>query len=114
MAFVQEWIHRLEEGEGKKFLQKGLILLGALALGFWFNLRETDSFKNPESMDTAQLARRIADGKGYTTGVIRPLSLHVTKTHAPEREVSLTEHPELSQAPLYPVLLAAWLKVAPV
>lgn len=114
MAFVQEWIHRLEEGEGKKFLQKGLILLGALALGFWFNLRETDSFKNPESMDTAQLARRIADGKGYTTGVIRPLSLHVTKSHAPEREVSLTAHPELSQAPLYPWLLAAWLKVAPV
>ena len=67
MAFVQEWIHRLEEGDGKKFLQKGLILLGALALGFWFNLRETYSFKNPESMDTAQLARRIADGKGYTT-----------------------------------------------
>lgn len=114
MALVQEWIHRLEEGDGKKILQKGLILLGALALGFWFNLRETNSFSNPESMDTAQVARRIAEGKGFTTGVIRPLSLHVLKEHAPEKELDLEAHPELTQAPLYPFLLGMWLKVAPV
>ncbi len=114
MALVQEWIHKLEEGEGKKILQKGLILLGALALGFWFNLRETNSFSNPESMDTAQVARRISEGQGLTTGVIRPLSLDVLKKHAPEKELDLQSHPELSQAPLYPFLLGLWLKIAPV
>ena len=39
-------------------------------------------------MDTAQLARNIADGKGYTTLFIRPLSLYLVQKHNEARQAS--------------------------
>ena len=50
-----------------------------LALVVLYNLRAYRNFSTPEAMDSAQLARNIADGKGYTTLFIRPLSLYLVQ-----------------------------------
>jgi 4-amino-4-deoxy-L-arabinose transferase-like glycosyltransferase len=64
-------------------------------------------------MDMAQLARNIAHGKGFTTYVIRPLSLWQLKTNRDDRDQKFMEHPDLSNPPLYPLVLAGLFKFLP-
>ncbi|NIO76049.1 MAG: hypothetical protein GTN69_09260 [Armatimonadetes bacterium] len=58
-----------------------------------------------DTMDAAQAARRISEGRGFTTGFIRPLSL----AYHPETE----NHPDLYQPPLYPLTLGLLFCVLP-
>jgi hypothetical protein len=56
-------------------------LHGVLALAFRYDLRAYRNFSTPEAMDSAQLARNISEGKGYTTMFIRPFSLYLVQQH---------------------------------
>jgi hypothetical protein len=76
-------------------------------------------------MDTAQLARNIAQGKGYTTLFIRPFSMHLVQKRNLEKQgppevgkvadLALIRgmHPDLANPPVYPLALAALMKVLP-
>ena len=77
-------------------------------------------------MDAAQLARNIAEGKGYTTLFLRPFSLYLVQSHnqakragcADQRRLrtsrrSKPAHPDLANPPVYPLLLAGLMKVLP-
>ena len=55
------------------------------------------------SLDLAQVAERVASGRGFSTGFIRPLSLRFND--------SLFHHPELTHPPLYILVLAAGIKL---
>ena len=57
-----------------------------MALAVLYDLRAYRNFSTPEAMDTAQLARNIADGKGYTTSFIRPLSLYLVQRNTEARQ----------------------------
>jgi hypothetical protein len=114
MVQLQELIHKLEEGAGAQKLKWFSAVLGLVALVVLYNFFQFRSFSTPEAMEQAQLARNIAEGKGYTTQVIRPLSTHLLRTHRPDRDPMLkNNHPDLVHAPLYPGLLAASMKVLP-
>ena len=76
-------------------------------------------------MDTAQLARNISEGRGYTTLFVRPLSLYLVQKHneagAPVALTNAnfdfahvkTAHPDLANPPVYPILLAGLMKILP-
>ena len=100
----------------------GLVLL-LLAMGY--NWRAFHNLNSQEAMDTAQLARNLAEGKGYTTLFIRPFSLHLVKkrseaklgpqpsnSHADYTQIK-GMHPDLANPPVYPCLLAGLMKVLP-
>ena len=114
MIRVQEIIHSLEEGKWAKRI-RGLVLLlliGSLGLVYYLNL--TRNFTAPEAMDAAQLARNIADGRGYTTQFIRPLSLDILRQQGAVSDVELrSKFPDITNPPVYPMLLAALMKVLP-
>ena len=114
MIRVQEIIHSLEEGKWAKRI-RGLVLLlliGSLGLVYYLNL--TRNFTAPEAMDAAQLARNIADGRGYTTQFIRPLSLDILRQQgAVSESVLRSEFPDITNPPVYPLLLAGLMKVLP-
>ena len=114
MIRVQEIIHSLEEGKWAKRI-RGLVLLlliGSLGLVYYINL--TRSFTAPEAMDAAQLARNIAVGRGYTTQFIRPLSLDILRQQGAVSDVELrSKFPDITNPPVYPMLLAALMKVLP-
>lgn len=62
-------------------------------------------------MDQAQLARELARGNGFTTKVLRPMSIGQSQKNT-EGEATLLEASRDSyHSPLHPVLLAAVLKV---
>ncbi len=81
-------------------------------------MTEARNFAAPEAMDTAQLARNLAEGRGYTTSFIRPISLHLVREKMREsggdpRTILEYAHPDLENPPVYPALLAGVMKVLP-
>ncbi len=70
-------------------------------------------------MDAAQVARNVAEGRGYTTDFIRPFNIYLLQKH--NREIQATNavdcaptngaQPDLANAPVYPTVLAGLMKM---
>src|SRR2546423_13433460 len=108
MIRLQEWIHQFEVGEGTRTVRLVLAVLGLLALAAVYDCHEYRNFSTAEAMDTAQLARNIAEGGGYTTLFVRPLSLslveqHQIKANQRTNDFALLKsgHPDLANPPVY-------------
>jgi 4-amino-4-deoxy-L-arabinose transferase-like glycosyltransferase len=136
--FVQKLIHRLEVGGGLRYLRIGSGVLALLLVVVIYNWRGYRNLATLEAMDSAQLARNIALGKGYTTLFIRPLSIYLVSKHCSESQTDTTPsefgaaatespqpatspadmarlkgmHPDLANPPVYPLLLAGLMKLA--
>jgi hypothetical protein len=103
----------------------GFALLAVVLLVGLYNLRAYKNMGTQEAMDAAQLARNIAQGKGYTTLFIRPFSIHLVKKRNSKKEgvpavgsvPDLAQlrgmHPDLANPPVYPLVLAGLMKVLP-
>jgi 4-amino-4-deoxy-L-arabinose transferase-like glycosyltransferase len=125
MPFLQDWIHKLEEGEGSRYLKVAAFCLAILFLVLIYNLYAYRNLATPEAMDSAQLARNIAEGKGYTTSFLRPFSLYLVQSHNEAKTANAlasagadfaeirTAHPDISNPPVYPIVLAGLMKVLP-
>ncbi len=116
LHILQKLIHKLETGRGVLRLVVIILLVGVVC-GL-YDLRCFRNMAAPDAMDAAQLARNIARGHGYTTESIRPFSIHLLREKAddpsgkdPARIIG--PHPDLANAPVYPVMLAGLMKVAP-
>ncbi len=81
VEIIQNLIHKLEVGAGPRFFRITALLLVVLALVLRYDFHAYRNLATPEGMDAAQLARNIAEGKGYTTLFIRPLSLYLVQNH---------------------------------
>src|SRR5690242_4423640 len=120
MIRLQELIHKFEVGEGTRHVRAFAAILVLLALATVYDLREYRNFSTIEAMDTAQLARNIAEGRGYTTLFVRPLSISLVEPRQMQlgrrtNDFALLKsgHPDLSNPPLYPLILAGLMKVLP-
>src|SRR6187455_510873 len=85
MPFLQDLIHKLEEGTWFRYVRISLGCLAAIGLVVWYNARSYHNMKSPEAMDAAQVARNLAQGKGYTTHFIRPFSIYLVKKRAEKK-----------------------------
>ncbi len=131
---VQELIHKYEVGAGNRILKLILGFITLIALAVLYDYYSYRNLSTAEGMDAAQLARNISDGKGFSTSYIRPFSIFLLKKHALDQQPlagsslatnspfelptsgpwRLPEpHPDISNAPLYPTLLAGLLKIMP-
>jgi hypothetical protein len=123
---IQRLIHMSENGAGSRYLRFLVLGLTVVGLALVYNLRAYRNLATQEAMDSAQLARNIADGKGYTTLFIRPFSLYLVQRHneakhaaAPAAtnldfaQIKYSPHPDLANPPVYPVVLAGLMKVRP-
>ncbi|HUR46208.1 MAG TPA: hypothetical protein VMZ27_10065 [Candidatus Saccharimonadales bacterium] len=123
MAFrLQEFIHKYEVGAGARVIKMFLAAIALITLGVLYDSTGFRNMTTAEGMDAAQLGQRIADGKGFTTGLIRPLSLFLLakgrgdpeQILRPHEQKAVTEHPDLANGPVYPLVLSAVLKLSPV
>lgn len=122
---LQEIIHFIEVGAGQKVFRYVLPVVAVLGLALLYDFRGWTNFSTAEAMDSAQLARNIAQGKGYTTSFVRPLSLYLVQKKnqgnampsasgsTPDFALVKTLHPDLANPPVYPLVLAGLMKVAP-
>jgi hypothetical protein len=125
LEIIQNLIHKLEVGAGPRFFRITALLLVVLALFLRYDFHAYRNLATPEGMDAAQLARNIAEGKGYTTLFIRPLSLYLVQNHSVAASALAPTnasfdfahlngpHPDLANPPVYPVLLAGLMKILP-
>ncbi len=111
---LQEWIHRMELGAGAKYVRWFGILFGFAMLAVTYDSLCFRNFTNAEAMDMAQLGRNISRGEGFITKCVRPLSMGLTKKMRADRKALLEEgHPDLSNPPVYPMLVAGVLRMTP-
>jgi len=125
MVNLQEWIHKFEEGPYMRYLRVGLLCFALLSLWVGYNWRCYRNMTSLEAMDAAQVGRNVAEGKGFSTQFIRPLSIHFVKQRnetkygpvpsGPDADYPRLKgnHPDLENPPLYPLLLAGWMKAYP-
>jgi hypothetical protein len=116
--FVQDIIHKLELGGGHRVLKTVVGIIAIVALALLYDLAAFRNFSSPAAMDNAQLARNIAEGKGFRTEFIRPFSLYLLKrqtgpTPTNSAPAALAASPDISNPPAYPLVLAMVLKVMP-
>jgi len=121
---IQTLIHATEVGGGSRWLKYISLAVALVALVGFYDLRAYRNFYSPEAMDVAQVARNVAEGRGYTTEFIRPFSLYLVQKHnraGHPGEILSTNamdfaqinrpHPDLANAPVYPTVLAGLMKV---
>lgn len=142
MSGLQDWIYHWGEGKGSRYLKFFMLFLGVMALAVVYDLRAYKCFSNPKAMELAQLARNLAEGKGYSTDCIRPFDLHLLQQRVkqeadaelrrlpadrqawtPEQRARLERIlqagrldqplPDLANPPAYPALLAVFMQLAP-
>jgi hypothetical protein len=126
MPFLpQDLIHQLEMGGGRRYFRIGLAVLALVMLIVGYNWRAFRNMSAPEAMDAAQVARNLAEGRGFTTFFIRPLSMFLLEQHNREKHQAQPAgqaadpmrvkgpHPDLANPPVYPVVLAGLMKVLP-
>ncbi len=71
-----------------------LIALVLIFLYLIFMAGQFHGITDPNAMDYAQVAQNLAQGEGFTTNFIKPISL--------TRNASLDRHPDLTYPPLHP------------
>lgn len=103
---IQWFLHAFEQGTPALWIKRALLgaLVAALA-AMWFVVK-FNGFSNADAMDQAQIGRQIAAGQGYSTLYARPLALYLMLARTGRVESPL---PEVSQAPLGPLINAAIL-----
>jgi len=116
----QDLIHRLDVVGGPRVFRVGLAVLAVAALLCLYDWRAFKNMSTQEAMDSAQVGRNLAQGKGFSTGFIRPLSIYLLKRHGQQRPANASDparlngpHPDLANAPVYPLVLAGLMKVLP-
>lgn len=110
MKTLQDWVYSVEAGPIRVWLVRTALVLLVLGLSAWMGIREFNGLRTFEAMDLAQQARQIAEGKGFTTLLIRPLALWQVRANLEGAAPSVSAFPETLTPPLYPVLLAACFK----
>lgn len=123
MPFIQDLIHKLEVGPGMRHLRTALLVTAPVLLLVCYNLRAFKNMSTQEAMDSAQVARNLSEGKGFTTLFVRPFSMHLVSRHNRQSH-GITDlgkpadlarlkagHPDLANPPVYPVVLAGLMKL---
>src|ERR1035437_5543951 len=121
---IQELIHKLEVDSGVRRLNYLVLTLAVVALAVWYDTHCYRNFASPEAMDAAQVGRNLAEGHGFKTEFIRPFSIYLMQKHNhalhPAEGLSTNDfdfaqikglHPDLANAPVYPLVLAGLLKL---
>ncbi|MBM3871476.1 MAG: hypothetical protein FJ392_11005, partial [Verrucomicrobia bacterium] len=112
MPTLQEFIHSLEEGTGARAMKWVGFVVTFITLAVAYDLRGWRNFSSPEAMDAAQLARNLAEGRGFTTQHIRPASLYLLGNKSGSGSLT-NAHPDLANAPAWPILLSGAMRVLP-
>ncbi|MEM9446400.1 MAG: hypothetical protein AAGA18_13735 [Verrucomicrobiota bacterium] len=111
MLVLQDIIYSLEIGSLRQWIFRFTLLLVVGVIGGMYML-QFNSFSSKEAMDNAQLAKNIAQGKGYVTQVIRPVAIkQMQKAGTPDDEIDLFNFPETITPPLYPFVIGGIFKV---
>ena len=103
---VQSAVHSLEQGRLAFYIKAGMFVALIIALVLIFLFVHFKGFSEASAMDQAQIARNLADGRGFTTKNVTPLALDVLRKAerigVDNAQVDLERFPDIYQSPLVP------------
>lgn len=111
MKTLQDWVYNVEAGPIRLWLVRVALVLMVVGMSAFIGIREFNGLRTFEAMDLAQQARQLAEGKGFTTLLIRPLALWQVRANLENAAPPVTAFPETLTPPIYPLLLATFFKV---
>jgi hypothetical protein len=109
---IQGLIHWLDAGAGSRWLRLAAILAGIVSLSLVITWKQ---FHGPGSewvLSQAVLGRQLAEGKGFSTQINYPQTAALLQSRGHHYAAS-QDYPDLHNAPLYPLLIAAPLSLMP-
>lgn len=107
---VQGFIHSLEQGRLAPLLRGFVIAVVILGVSLIYLGWKFRGFNTPEAMDQAQVARAIAEGRGWSTKFIRPLAVWQLQNN--KVPLPRDDFPDTYNAPLPPLVNALPVKLA--
>ncbi|NQU09899.1 glycosyltransferase family 39 protein [bacterium] len=110
---IQSAVWQIELGRGRIVVYWVLLVLLALCLGLVYTASEFRGLEKREAMDLAQVARNLARGDGFSTQVIRPLSVWQLQKVRPDRDAQIFQHPDLVNPPAYVWSLSRLFRLLP-
>lgn len=100
---LQSAVHSLDQGKFAFIIKTAAVVAILIAITLLYLFAQFRGLANANAMDQAQIARNIAAGQGFTTKVIRPISLEIIKKQTESTEqIDLNRFPEFYQSPLNP------------
>ena len=110
MKSLQDWVYNVEAGPIRLWLVRIALFLLVVGLSAYIGIREFNGLRTFEAMDVAQQARQLAEGKGFTTLLIRPLALWQIRANLGTEAPAVSAFPETLTPPLFPMVLAGLFK----
>lgn len=110
MKTIQDWVYNVEAGPLRLWLVRIALFLLVLGMSAYIGIREFNGLRTFEAMDVAQQARQLAEGKGFTTLLIRPLALWQIRANFGTEAPSVSAFPETLTPPLFPLVLGGLFK----
>lgn len=110
---MQRIIHWLEEGEGRRFVIGFGVCVGIVFFSLYLSYKR---YRGPDAeaiFEQALVARSLAEGNGFSTPVRYPQAIAALEANDVWAFDQDQASPEIYQAPLYAIVLAAGLKVLP-
>src|SRR5438270_206180 len=101
---VQAFIHALEEGGWVGKIRAALLFAVVAAISCYLIYGQFKGLNHAKAMDQAQIARALANGKGFTTQFIRPLAIWQIEKHKGAGSFPVDNTPDTYHAPLGPFL----------
>jgi hypothetical protein len=109
---AQELIHWLGSGGGARWLLRGALLLGGVVVSFFVCRSQFHGAASEATLAQADLGRQLAGGRGFTTEVNYPQAVAFFAARGVHFDAAVP-YPEVYQAPLYPLAIAAALRALP-
>ena len=106
---AQEIVHAIDQGKLAPFIRMAMFGALIITLTLLYLFVQFRGLPSSTAMDQAQIARNIADGKGFTTKYIRPFAIWQLENAG--KEVPSENFPDFFNSPLNPFVNALPLKL---
>lgn len=109
---IQEWVHWSELGGGARWILMVAVVLGGALLTGLVGIKQFRGATSEETLRQADLGWQIATGGGFTTRIKYPQTAAWLQARGQD-PAAMDVFPEVDLAPLYPLTIAAVIKVLP-
>ena len=109
---THELIQWLERGGGARWVLVGAVLFGGLGVSLVVSWRQFHGAASEATLAQADIARQLAFGNGFSTSINYPQAVAFLRERGVKFDAAVP-YPDVYQAPLYPVVIAAGLRLLP-
>lgn len=112
MSGLQTWVHWLDVGVGARWVRRIALGVAVFLLSLVLGYKQFHGATSEWTLAQADLAWQLSEGEGFTTRVNHARTAAWLKERG-QPIFAAEAHPDLEQAPLYPLVLAGVMALLP-